>query len=839
MRFALTCLAYLAATGFCLAQPLPDVGILATHPVTSEGDHTSPARFTLTRSGSTAASLSVNLLIGGSATPGADYLPVPSPITIPAGQASREIAIFPYQDSLAEGAETIVLTVDSGTGYTVASPSSSTGTVFDTQYDAWKSLQFTPAQLADPAISGPAADPDADSTPNLGEFFAGSDPLQPDLGPVAELVEIDDQLHLTIRRNPAAWALNVQIDASDTPSGWEPLNPQPPMNVEPSDGWDVLTFPIPQPRPGDTRRFWRARISEAPAETFDYYVDAALGNDSNNGTSPATAFATITQALTAMGSEKHKSVGLSRGQRHTPPLSNVFDLSGKWGAYGSGHMPFIDCSVAVDTSDISPHPTHENVYVVEITHAVPPIYYTSSQNSNGPHVGMWWETAYTGLVGEYLAPVFGLADTAASEQFIRDNPGRVFVQKVGSNLTDVRLETSGDTLRYTFQLADSSDPRTGGRLRYACYHQTRLRFSRGAQISGLVFGRNTVKDCLAGRSVLLDPNPEAPLPIFANCAWLDPGCHAFVGPSHWSKCIAYTRTPFATGAFHNHTGVFEPQTPTIYDTYVDGFSKPVYSHGSGQPVVLQGIKGARLLFKNATTGIDLPVMEDWGEFEDVILERVGFVVAGRARIRRFSALMKSNPSGNRSGFMAGSRSGELEDGVIRHVEEDPVSTRRVISFNNSTQASSEGLGVPKLTRITAATSPIRFAENSSNQKFITAVVQDSIIGRTITAADASTNRFLNASSLSNSYIGPTKSDGTPTFATLAEYQAIVPGVSNDVIMYDATKPVTFAGDPLVNPTITGPAEILGKGMGVDPAIILDLPAKLTNVPTLQSMGLQP
>ena len=85
------------------------VSILATNPVTSEGDHTSPARFTLTRSGPTDASLAVNLLIGGTATPGTDYLTIPSPVTIPVGQATHEIVIFPYEGSLAEGAETITL----------------------------------------------------------------------------------------------------------------------------------------------------------------------------------------------------------------------------------------------------------------------------------------------------------------------------------------------------------------------------------------------------------------------------------------------------------------------------------------------------------------------------------------------------------------------------------------------------------------------------------------------------------------------------------------------------------------------------------------------------------
>ena len=88
-------LACLAATGICQAALLPVVTILAPDPVATEGDHRDPARLTLVRSGDTASSLAVRLLIGGTATPGTDYLAIASPITIPAGASSREIVIFP------------------------------------------------------------------------------------------------------------------------------------------------------------------------------------------------------------------------------------------------------------------------------------------------------------------------------------------------------------------------------------------------------------------------------------------------------------------------------------------------------------------------------------------------------------------------------------------------------------------------------------------------------------------------------------------------------------------------------------------------------------------------
>jgi hypothetical protein len=99
--------------------------------------------------------------------------------------------------------------------------------------------------------------------------------------------------------------------------------------------------------------------------------------------------------------------------------------------------------------------------------------------------------------------------------------------------------------------------------------------------------------------------------------------------------------------------------------------------------------------------------------------------------------------------------------------------------------------------------------------------------------------LLYDATITNSYAGPIKNGSLPLFSTLAEYQAKVPGVANDVVIFNGTKPVICAGDPLVDPTITGPAEILGKGMGVEPQIIFDLQAKLASGPTLQSFGLAP
>ncbi|WP_035226329.1 Calx-beta domain-containing protein [Paracidovorax oryzae] len=77
------------------------------------------------------SALSIGFSVGGTATSGTDYAAVNSPLVIAAGQTSGTITIDPTPDTTVEPDETVVISLNAGSGYTVGSPNSATGTILN------------------------------------------------------------------------------------------------------------------------------------------------------------------------------------------------------------------------------------------------------------------------------------------------------------------------------------------------------------------------------------------------------------------------------------------------------------------------------------------------------------------------------------------------------------------------------------------------------------------------------------------------------------------------------------------------------------------------------------
>jgi Ca2+-binding RTX toxin-like protein len=108
---------------------LSPVTITAIDAAASEGG-SDTARFSVNRSG-TSGSLLVGYQISGTAVNGSDYVALSGSVTIPSGSASATIDVVPIQDAIAEGPESVVLTLQPGSNYSVGSPGSATATIAD------------------------------------------------------------------------------------------------------------------------------------------------------------------------------------------------------------------------------------------------------------------------------------------------------------------------------------------------------------------------------------------------------------------------------------------------------------------------------------------------------------------------------------------------------------------------------------------------------------------------------------------------------------------------------------------------------------------------------------
>jgi hypothetical protein len=91
-----------------------------------------------------------------------------------------------------------------------------------TPYELWRMTHFTPAELADPAISGDLADPENDGIENLLEYLQALDPKTPDnhLGPQPGTSL--GAATLTFRLNKAATDVTYEVRCSTNLLDWTP-----------------------------------------------------------------------------------------------------------------------------------------------------------------------------------------------------------------------------------------------------------------------------------------------------------------------------------------------------------------------------------------------------------------------------------------------------------------------------------------------------------------------------------------------------------------------------------------------------------------------------------------
>lgn len=89
------------------------------------------ATFTVSRTGDVSNTISVFFTLSGTGVNGTDYQTITQPVSIPAFQTSAVVTVTPIDDTLVEGTETVILTLNAGAGYTIGTPSNATVEILD------------------------------------------------------------------------------------------------------------------------------------------------------------------------------------------------------------------------------------------------------------------------------------------------------------------------------------------------------------------------------------------------------------------------------------------------------------------------------------------------------------------------------------------------------------------------------------------------------------------------------------------------------------------------------------------------------------------------------------
>ena len=135
---------------------------LAVSPASVTEDGATNLVYTFTRTGPTTSALTVNYTIGGNANLGTDYTGISATgttatVTFAAGSATATVTADPTADTTAESDETVILTLASGTGYTIGTTTPVIGTI--TNVDLPAIITVVPASADKPEGKGSAPTP--------------------------------------------------------------------------------------------------------------------------------------------------------------------------------------------------------------------------------------------------------------------------------------------------------------------------------------------------------------------------------------------------------------------------------------------------------------------------------------------------------------------------------------------------------------------------------------------------------------------------------------------------------------------------------------------------------
>ncbi|TXT51486.1 MAG: hypothetical protein FD140_1524 [Limisphaerales bacterium] len=119
-----------AANMTIVDDDLPSVSVSSLDSTAAETGG-NPASFTFTRTGNLDRALTVDYVVSGGAVSGTDFNTLPGSITIPLGQTRATVTLTAIDDGIAEGDETVIVTIVDSVFYNTGSPNSARAIIQD------------------------------------------------------------------------------------------------------------------------------------------------------------------------------------------------------------------------------------------------------------------------------------------------------------------------------------------------------------------------------------------------------------------------------------------------------------------------------------------------------------------------------------------------------------------------------------------------------------------------------------------------------------------------------------------------------------------------------------
>jgi hypothetical protein len=201
--------------------------------------------------------LVVTIALSGSAGPGNDFADPGTTVTIPDGSPSIDVDIDPLSDTVAEGNESVTLTLTPKNGYAVGPANQASVTIIDLPIDEWRVAKFG-ANANTAAIAGDLADPEFDGTANLLEFGLILEPLIVDTSQLPEpLIESGFLTMTYARRKDASISYVVSWSSSLAEGTWSEADVTEQILSEDADT-EMVKAKVPL---DNERKFMRVEVS--------------------------------------------------------------------------------------------------------------------------------------------------------------------------------------------------------------------------------------------------------------------------------------------------------------------------------------------------------------------------------------------------------------------------------------------------------------------------------------------------------------------------------------------------------------------------------------------------